>query len=125
MSNSGFVIRAAGYADGTKSPYDGMFLAWFDPTADVGADVGGWTPDPTRAMTFGAADEAFVYWKSPLLNPDGTVMLRPDGKAERPLTAFNVSIEAKEPAVEHYIKGANALLSALYGKRHGRDGRSN
>lgn len=47
------------------------------------------TSDPKQAMLFPSFLHAAAYWKQQSV----TVPLRPDGKQNRPLTAYSVTIE--------------------------------
>lgn len=60
-----------------------------DPEIDypTGAIVS--SDDPERAMAFASFDEAVLYWQ----RQSERTPLRPDGRPNRPLTAFTVEIE--------------------------------
>ena len=89
MNQSWIVIQCMGYADPTvPCPYKGKYLQWYDPNGDELKDIGGWTDDPLKAMLFDSAEEALVCWRQVrTVDP-----VRPDGRPNRPLTAFSVII---------------------------------
>lgn len=64
---------------------EGAWLAEYDPDTDRIR----WTTDPAQAMTFAGGAEALACYRQQSL----TVPLRPDGRPNRPLTAYTVSIE--------------------------------
>lgn len=68
---------------------DGPYLKSYDPEASGGIGHVIWTTDPDRARRFESREEAMRLLQAiPRSRP-----LRPDGKPNRPLTAFTVSIE--------------------------------
>lgn len=87
----GFMSRHSG---GPPTPYDGLLLAEYDPNRP-GTDPDGRpmiahvvaTDDPAKAMRFPSAKEAIECWRQP------SGHIRPDGKPDRPLTAFAMEIE--------------------------------
>lgn len=92
---SGYVIQIVGVATGEGSAFDGMYLREYDPSRD-GVDHEG-TPmmshvrgtwDPAKALRFRSVAEAHACWTQ----VDPRQPLRRDGKPNRPLTAFTVSI---------------------------------
>jgi hypothetical protein len=84
-------IRILALADGRQSPYAGRYLKSFDPEAHHGRGDLVTTADYTRAWT-GTAEEAVRLWKAIPKNAPR----RPDGKANRPFTAFTIQMEAVE-----------------------------
>lgn len=82
-------LKLMGYADGRPSAHDGQYLV----RADI--ETGGMLPlltttnDPERAIVFAGLVEATDYWK----RVSATRPKRPDGKLNRPLTAYNIVIE--------------------------------
>jgi hypothetical protein len=82
-----YVIRDCGEAWDQVSP-PGEYLEYCHH--DVGhAGSVGWTKDRGRAMQFATAGEALLFWKqASRSNPT-----RPDGKPNRPLTAWHVTLE--------------------------------
>jgi hypothetical protein len=67
----------------------GSFLKAYDPEAMDGYGLASWTGDKAEALVFGSFGEAFDAWRAiPASRP-----LRPDGKPNRPLTAFTVAFE--------------------------------
>lgn len=89
-----FVIVCYGYATDIACPFMGQFLEYFDPTARPPDVVGGWTKDLTRARKFATKEDAFECWRTPIGK-------RPDGKPDRPLTAFSVGIQPVTDFEEH------------------------
>lgn len=94
------VIQLLGYASGGASPVDGQYVVDYDPTwiNDVTRDSAGWalmvktlrtTLDINKAKKFADAGDALLYWK--MQSPNRP--LRPDGKPNRPLTAFTAEIK--------------------------------
>lgn len=72
---------------GAPSPV-GKFLKDFDPDAYGGAGLATWTDDQAQAKQFFSAADAMLEWKR-----QSTVQpLRADGKPNRPLTAYSVTL---------------------------------
>jgi hypothetical protein len=64
----------------------GLWLRAYDPEADTGYGVVDLTSDPLRAKRYASPQEAWdEYRAAPKSRP-----LRPDGKPNRPLTAYTV-----------------------------------
>ena len=81
-------------AAGLKPPLpDPTYLQDFDPDRHDGRGEIGTTRDRGKAMRFANAGEALETWR----RPSEVRPLRPDGKPNRPLTAFTVEIEPLEP----------------------------
>ena len=96
------VIRCWGVAGPAPDWFDefGKFLATNDFEANHGRGHTTWTNDLAKAMKFANTSEATRYWRT----QSKTVPLRPDGRPNRPLTAYHVSIEkfvASGPVVRH------------------------
>jgi hypothetical protein len=73
------------------------YLASFDPDVrepgvDYPTGYAEWTSVPGEAMTFPTHAEALIFWKT----QSTATPLRPDGKPNRPLTAFSISVERLE-----------------------------
>ena len=64
----------------------GAWLARYDPEDDTIE----WTTDPAQAMRFDTGAEAVLCYR----RQSRAMPLRPDGEANRPLTAYTVGIEA-------------------------------
>lgn len=88
------IIRIIGLADGRTSDIDGAWLAAYDNTLEDEHGVGTVhaTREMDRAMRFHDFKDAWEFWKQGSL----TIPRRPDGKPNRPLTAFTVTIENVE-----------------------------
>ena len=89
-------MRLVGLADGTESPVDGRFLVEYDPCRDGVAPDGSMMPchlvatdDIALAMKFADLDEFRKVWTL----VDKRNPIRPDGRPNRPLTAFSVCTE--------------------------------
>lgn len=89
------VIKFSGMANGSPSPFDGLYLKEYDPGKQ------GWTPtgkpmaahivvvgDPAQAMQF--KDLVALMEVRNAIDPEFPE--RPDGKPNRPLTAFTIEI---------------------------------
>lgn len=89
------LITFAGLSNGRLTPFDGKYLKEYDPGRD-GVDPSGRpmiahivvTDDPASAMHFIDAAHAWEEWK----RIDPRRPIRPDGKPNRPLTAFTIDI---------------------------------
>jgi hypothetical protein len=89
------VIQILGLADGSPTVFDGQYLKEYDPNRD-GVDPSGQpmlahvacTDDPAAALHFEDAGEAHRVWTL----VDQRDPVRPDGKPNRPLTAFTITI---------------------------------
>jgi len=83
------VIRIIQPAYGGPSDLDGMYLKTYDPDARNGRGLVTGTHDRDKAMHFPDAAAALACLRQvPRLLP-----VRPDGKPNRPLTAFHIEIE--------------------------------
>jgi len=79
-------IRLVSLSDGSKTEVDGHWLKFYNPAAHGGQGEILTTADPARALAFNDAAVALTVWRQ-------SVGTRADGKPNRPLTAFTVSIE--------------------------------
>jgi hypothetical protein len=67
-------------------PPDGAWLQSYDPEAHFGLGEASWTMDPAKAMLFVTPTAALDCWNQvPMTRPT-----RPDGKPNRPITAYTV-----------------------------------
>lgn len=88
-------MKIVGMAHGHPSPFDGQYLVEYDPDRP-GVDPSGnamlahivCTPDPAQARVFASSVDAWAEWR----RTSATTPTRPDGKPNRPLTAFTVEI---------------------------------
>jgi hypothetical protein len=87
------LIKIEGLVNGGSTPFDGEFLVEYDPERDGTAPDGSpmfahvvTTPDPDQAKKFPDFIEAAECWKRVCKRTP----TRPDGKPNRPLTAFTV-----------------------------------
>lgn len=78
---------------------DGEYVKVYDPEAHDGRGYIEFTLDLKEAITFASRREAMDFWRTVSV----TRPIRPDGKPNRPLTAFSVMIEdlAKVDATQH------------------------
>lgn len=84
-----FVMKVWGLATGQPFPYAGQFLEWFDPDIPDAADIMfRFTADLDKAKRYASAVELLDEWRR-VRKPDP---VRPDGKPNRPLTAFTVEV---------------------------------
>jgi hypothetical protein len=99
----GYVIMCEGWNIPGPCPATGMYLERYEPgggeerwSGQTGKAVDGplwtWTPDGDKALSFVGPNEALALYRAPITKSDGTPVLRWDGKPERPLTGFTVSI---------------------------------
>lgn len=101
-------IRVLGLVTGNPSPFDGQWLAEYDPTRP-GVDPNGrpirahlvCTSDPAQAMRFSSPVAAHRLWRT------NAGSRRPDGRHDRPLTAFHVAIEPIDAPPESSPRGDN------------------
>jgi len=83
-------VEAVGISLGDATPPPaGAWLRSYDPEAYGGRGIADWTVDPAKAMRFKTGSEAMVLYTT----RSRTRPSRPDGKPNRPLTAFTVSVE--------------------------------
>lgn len=83
-----YVLKCVGYANGTPCPYDNQYLKWYNPNLLYG-ELGAWTTDQNLALKLPNVIEALGIWRMRRIVDGWT---RPDGKPNRPLTAFNIEI---------------------------------
>lgn len=83
------VMLCVGLANGAPTPDKGKWLAAFDPEAMDGRGLAAWTSDRKRAYRFHDPETAWRVWHAIPANRT----TRPDGKPNRPLTAYSVMVE--------------------------------
>lgn len=72
---------------------EGPYLEWSDPDAKFGMGDEGWTNDLAKAKRFANFADASECWRA-----QSTVRpWRNDGKPNRPMTAYSVTIKEVEP----------------------------
>lgn len=87
------IVNAGAAILGPADPHIGEYLAAYDPDAHDGRGRVTWTADPAQAMVFASGVDAWTCWRS-----TSTVQpLRPDGRPNRPLTAYTISVVAAPP----------------------------
>jgi hypothetical protein len=85
-----YVIKLEGLAVGRPSEYDGEYLSFYDPGAgEPGECRLDTVADPREARHFATFQDAVQTWQA----DDPRQPVRADGKPNRPLTAYSVSIE--------------------------------
>ena len=77
-----YVMRIVGFANEFPCPWAGQYLKAFTPHEEI---KGEFTDDIDQAMRFAKQADAWQIWMTSI----GT---RPDGKPDRPLTAFTVEV---------------------------------
>ena len=89
------------------------YLESFNPEAFAGRGSAEFTHDKRRALRFLNFTDGLECWRlQSIVNP-----LRPDGKPNRPLTAFHAnfpSYEAGEPPLDNFTRG---ILNAIIGSQ--------
>lgn len=71
----------------------GDYLEWSNPNARHGRGDEKWTSDLKRAKRFPTFEAALECWKA----QSTLVPFRPDGKPNRPMTAYSVTVEEVQP----------------------------
>lgn len=87
-----YVIRLIKLASGASDPNEGKYVKDFDPAAFDGRGSLVSTPDEDLARRFPNAIDAWEYWRQ-------SAGRRPDGKHNRPLTAWTVDIKPLDEAI--------------------------
>ena len=85
------VLGAAGTVTLGEGPYEG-FVERYDPERHGGRGFLKTTNDIAKAIKFADKGDAFAFWHQ----TSKTRPHRPDGKPNRPMTAFHVMIEPVE-----------------------------
>jgi hypothetical protein len=88
----GTIIKIVERSTGEPDEADGKYIESFDPLWNQnGLGVGHLvvTEDDKKALVFEDAKRALEFWKQ----QSPTVPIRPDGKPNRPLTAFTVVLD--------------------------------
>lgn len=93
-ANAECVIVCQGFARGLPCEWIGQYLEWYRPNGDINEPLAQWTPDLSKAKRFASLTDAVNEWRAErtVKDPGGGRTI-PDGKPNRPLTAFNVSFE--------------------------------
>jgi hypothetical protein len=92
------VIQIIGLVNGGATAFDGQYLKEFDASRDGVEPISGrvmmcrlvTTPDISEAKVFADVIEAHRLW----VTVDEREPVRPDGKPNRPLTAFTIRVES-------------------------------
>lgn len=87
-----YVIQIV-YLGGSQGPqepsqHDGQYVYRFDPDAHGGRGQVWTTPEPSNAAQFDSQEHAVMFYRQ----VSAAKPKRPDGKPNRPLTAFTVTI---------------------------------
>lgn len=91
-ADDGKLIRLHGFGGSAGLP---AYLIRCDFEANGGRGEVFWTVEADKAMRFDSPGAAVAYWKT----QSATVPLRPDGKPNRPLSAFIIEIVPAEGTV--------------------------
>lgn len=83
-----YIIKCVGWMILSPCPIEGEYLERVEFEVPVTEQMSWWTRDPEKAMAFPDFGAAYAAWKAER-HFDG---LRPDGRPDRPLTAFTVEI---------------------------------
>ena len=83
------IIRLCGLASGETFDLNSrVLLKAYDPDGAEGRGAIETTADPAEALRFPEAGAAWLCWQQ----KSRALLRRPDGKINRPLTAFNIEI---------------------------------
>jgi hypothetical protein len=86
--NDNIILVLADDAPWFPDAHVGQALAFYDPDSYFGAGEFRFTSDPTEAIRFPSAADAFDEWKRvSTVRP-----IRHDGKPNRPLSAFTLKV---------------------------------
>jgi hypothetical protein len=99
MDSTEVVIQVVGLINGGVTGFDGQYVVEFDPSRDGREPLTGQvmmahlrtTPNLDEATRY-TSTEAFELWRS--VDPRNPV--RPDGRPNRPFTAFSISVSTPE-----------------------------
>jgi hypothetical protein len=83
------LMVSMGLATGDDNGTVGKYLAAFDPDAYQGRGLIRWTRDRSKAIAFPDFPAAALFWKT----RSKVTPTRPDGRPNRPLTAYSVTFE--------------------------------
>jgi len=81
-------VLVVGLANGLRDANDGRWLVDCDVDGAGGRGIIRTTPERALASEFADAGEAMTYWR----RQSRAKPLRPDGKPNRPLTAYTIEI---------------------------------
>lgn len=84
-----YIIQLMELATGEPDPAGGEYVKEYDPTAYAGRGYLVTTPDKAQARRFPDGGAATEYWRQ-------SAGIRPDGRPNRPLTAWTVDIQRAE-----------------------------
>ncbi|KKN85910.1 hypothetical protein LCGC14_0273220 [marine sediment metagenome] len=81
-------MKLVGLVAGIPTMYDGLYLVHYDPSTleDTGSIVLSATADKAEAKRYPSLIELRAEWAR-------SIGQRPDGRQDRPLTAFTIEIE--------------------------------
>ena len=91
MSDRGYVIKLVGQVGGVirnEGAKVGTYVRSFDPSAHDGRGDLEVTDDIDQALVYPSINEAMMAWRAVPANRPR----RPDGKPNRPMTAFSVEL---------------------------------
>lgn len=115
MTRPPTLIRIIGAADGSPCPFAGQYVSRADCDAHGGRGELETTAHAAMALQFPDSETAIEFWRQQSTRHP----TRPDGKPNRPLTAYTCDIGPAENAPDMTPdQFAYALLTAL--AKHGR-----
>jgi hypothetical protein len=83
-----YVVRCMGASNGSPCGSTGKFVERYEPQWNSGMGYAWFTSDVSEALTFDTLEAAYAFWRTvPANRPT-----RPDGKPNRPLTAFHIEV---------------------------------
>jgi hypothetical protein len=88
-SSNAVIIKIISPVVGGPSDLDGLWLKSYDPDGRGGRGNVIGTKKRAEALRFTDMPSAMKFWRQ----PSSVLPLRPDGKPNRPLTAFNIEVE--------------------------------
>lgn len=86
------IVKVVCASDGSSTPHDGRWVVAWNPHTAFGLLELTSTANRAAAQRFGGPHEVLREWKTISMRHP----LRPDGKANRPLSGLTISLEAAE-----------------------------
>lgn len=88
MNEWALVCRAVAFPGAQRDDMIGLYVKAYDPDMYDGRGWTEWTDDPNLARRFPTPAVALDFWRrTSTVRP-----LRPDGKPNRPLTAYSIEV---------------------------------
>jgi hypothetical protein len=88
-----YIIQLIELVSGESDPAQGQYVKEYDPRAYAGRGYLLTTPDESCARRFPDVEAAARYWRQ-------SAEVRPDGRPNRPLTAWTVDIRSTDASVK-------------------------